>query len=97
MTANVSFAIASKADVLLLPVEAVRIRDGRSVVLIGVPDSAQPMEREVGTGLTDGKNFEVVSGLREDEVISIAQPKSAASRGTNPFVPVPPRQKKRTQ
>ena len=97
MTANVSFSVASRTDVLLLPVETVRISEGRSLVLLRVQDSRQPVEREVRTGLSDGKNIELLSGLNEGDVVVVEQVKSGATQGTNPFAPFPPRQKKRAQ
>ncbi|MBI3546571.1 MAG: efflux RND transporter periplasmic adaptor subunit [Gammaproteobacteria bacterium] len=89
MTANVSFSSASAKNVLLLPSNAVRTRDGRSTVLIKSPDkNAKPLEKEVTLGITDGKRV-AVSGVAEGDVILVAQLKSSAGNaGTNPFSPL---------
>ncbi len=89
MTANVSFSSASAQNVLLLPSNAVRTRDGRSTVLIKSPDkNAKPIEKEITLGITDGKRVEV-SGVTEGEIVLVAQLKpSGGASGTNPFSPL---------
>lgn len=93
MTANVTFIMAEKKDILVIPSEAVRTREGRSMVML--PGSGKrPDRQEIETGLTDGKMTEVVSGLDEGATVLVAQfampGKSGAVSGTNPFMPQRP-------
>ena len=95
MTANVVFTISEKDDILLIPSEAIQTQRGQSVVLKAGPtptDKPQPVT--IQTGLTDGKQTEVVSGLAEGDKILIktfsAGQVSAGSAGTNPFAPPRP-------
>ncbi len=95
MTANVVFTISEKDDILLIPSEAIQTQRGQSVVLKAGPtptDKPQPVT--IQTGLTDGKQTEVVSGLAEGDKILIktfsAGQLSAGSAGKNPFAPARP-------
>jgi len=69
MTANLVFQLASRKDVLLVPSDTVHQSEGRSVVLVPNPEGGVPLEREVKTGLTDGKRFEVIDGVAEGETV----------------------------
>lgn len=73
MTANVVFRIASRRGVLVVPSEAVRTVDGRSVVLVPGERGAPPQERAVQTGLSDGKRTEIVAGVSEGESLLVGQ------------------------
>ncbi len=93
MTASVNFEIASRTDVLRLPTEAARrgpgADAGATVLVRG--ENGKPFPREITLGIDDGQYVEIVSGLREDDVVLIPQkkPKSAA-KTNNPFSPVRP-------
>jgi len=93
MTANVTFITAEKQDILVVPSEAVRTRDGKSMVMLP-GEGKRPNRQEVETGLTDGKVTEVVSGLEEGATVLVAQftmpGKSGGVTGTNPFMPQRP-------
>ena len=97
MTANVSFAVASKKDVLLVPTNAVKNKEGRHFVTIPSPDQHEkPIEKEVELGITDGKMVEIVSGVSEGEVVLASQLKSKANgaKQSSPFSPLaPPRRR----
>jgi len=88
MTANVTFTIANKKDVLLLPIEAVKNKENTFYALTEDPKSGHVVEKKIVTGFNsnDGKNVEIVSGLLKDEVVLIAKPKTK-SKETNPFMP----------
>ncbi len=96
MTADVSFLIDQRKDVLVLSTEAIKERDGKSVVL--VPSAGpRPEQQEIETGLTDGAKTEVVSGLSEGATVLVAQFNASSSKavsGTNPFMPTRPGSKK---
>lgn len=71
MTANVTFSLASKKNVLSIPNDSLRVQDDKYSVLIKTPD--QPLEKIIKVGLTDGKSTEVVSGLSEGDTILAAE------------------------
>jgi macrolide-specific efflux system membrane fusion protein len=88
MTANVTFFIEEKKDILLVPNEALKVSDGHTLVNVSAPDGKQ-IPREIKLGLTDGKNTEVLGGLNEGESVVIAEVKlSKEKRGSNPFSPM---------
>ncbi|MFH1018105.1 MAG: HlyD family efflux transporter periplasmic adaptor subunit [Pseudomonadota bacterium] len=99
MTANVTFFVDSKKNVLRVPSGALVPKDGRSYVLVGpVREGAQPVEKEVNLGLNDGKFAEVVSGLVEGDTVLVPQMKAAGSESStgsrnplNPFMGRRPR------
>jgi macrolide-specific efflux system membrane fusion protein len=95
MTASVEFDVASKTGALVLPLEAVRTAEGRSIALVGAPKGGEPVERTVGVGLNDGRRIEIVSGLAEGETVLIPQRKTASrpAGGTSPLSPL--RQRRR--
>lgn len=73
MTANVSFVIKEKAGALVLPVNAVRERDGRKVVLVPAGEGEAPRELEVQTGIEADEKVEILSGLSEGDVVLIGR------------------------
>ncbi|MBI4397125.1 MAG: efflux RND transporter periplasmic adaptor subunit [Elusimicrobia bacterium] len=91
MTANVTFQVASRENTLLLPAEAVRQEEGRSSVMLPNPAGhGKPEMREIETGLSDGKNIEVLSGLQEgDRVLaaSLSMPGSRTEKQGSPLTP----------
>lgn len=89
MTANVTFFIESRNDILLVPNEAIKVRDGRTIVsLKGLDVKEQPQDIQVG--ISDGKNTEVLSGLKVGDVVLVAEIKlnRDAKKGSNPFSPM---------
>lgn len=65
MTASVSFLLEIKKQVLLLPADAVGIDNQ---VLLPPAGSAQaPSAQKVTTGISDGKDIEITSGLKEGD------------------------------
>jgi macrolide-specific efflux system membrane fusion protein len=78
MTANVSFEISRKADVLTLPSYVVRTQpDGARVVsLPPTPESdGKPVTREVKTGIENDDLVEIVSGLSAGDKVQLPQGK----------------------
>ena len=95
MTANVVFTISEKDNILLIPSEAIQSQRGQAVVLkAAATPSDKPQPVTIQTGLTDGKQTEVVSGLAEGDKILIktfsAGQLSAPAAGKNPFAPSAP-------
>lgn len=98
MTADITFQVESRTNVLVIAAEAVRSEKGkRSVLLPAADPKAAPASREIRTGLTDGKVVEVVSGLGEGDtavVQKLQAPGAAGDAKKNPFMPTrmgPPR------
>ena len=88
MTANVSFVQASRHDVLLVPADAVKVRDGRSTVLLApAQKSGKPVEREIKTGLSDGKHIEALDGVTEGERLLVMRIRTGNGAGASPFSP----------
>ena len=100
MSANIDIVINEKENVLTLPLVAVRSQNGRSFVLMraAAPDSVRRVP--VRLGLQDESNVEIESGLSASDVVvtrdkAFVLPKN--NGGSNPFLPSPPRDKKRSQ
>lgn len=94
MTANVTFSVQSKKDILIVPSEALKVVDGKSIALIKGKNG--PVEVSISTGISDGKNTEVIEGLAESDSILIQDYSigDAASASSNPFSPKFPKGKK---
>lgn len=68
MTANVSFVAASRQNILLVPSDALKSRDGHFYVLLPPEKpNGNPVERAIKTGLSDGKNTEILEGVTEGQ------------------------------
>ena len=96
MTATVTFLIAAKDDVLRVPTHALRDGDGSKTVLVPDVDGA-PRDQAVETGLSDGRQTEILSGLSEGDKVLIAQVKrdNKSTGSTSPLSPgARPRTKK---
>ena len=89
MTANVSFVTLSRRGVLLLPADAVKVRSGHSYVLLApAQPNGKPVEKEVRTGVSDGKRTEVLDGVVEGDRLLITRISTGGSDATSsPFMP----------
>jgi macrolide-specific efflux system membrane fusion protein len=67
MNATVTFSTKSKNQVLTLPSSAIRLENGKSVVLI--PGLKDNQKKIIQTGATDGIKTEIVSGLSEGDIV----------------------------
>src|SRR5881409_4454165 len=86
MTVDANFVTARRDNVLLVPRQAVK--EGKSptvTVIVG----GELETRSVQTGLSDGHMVEIISGLREGEVVLLGSAKQPAksSPGRSPFQP----------
>lgn len=73
MTITASILVASRSNVLLLPLEAVQETRGRTVVMVPGEDG-QPRPVPVELGLADARFAEVLSGLTEGQEVLISIP-----------------------
>lgn len=88
MTANVSFVLASHRNVLIIPADAVKLRDGHSTVLMApAQKDGKPVEKEIKTGISDGKHIEVLEGVTEGEKLLVTRLRTTSGTGSNPFSP----------
>jgi len=78
LTVTVSIIVDEKNGILLVPNQAITSRGNRYYVQV-VTSAGATEERSIQVGITDGTNTEVVSGLSENEQVSI----SAAATSTS--------------
>ena len=69
-SANADIVLKKKEDVLMIPERVIEFRDDSTLVKVpGPTEDAEPIEKLLQTGLSDGINIEVVSGLEEGEEV----------------------------
>lgn len=72
MTANATLVTAAKADVLLVPNEAIQVDRTSGTYSVRRLNGDQVEEIEIAIGLRDNQNTEVLSGLSAGDVLLIA-------------------------
>lgn len=82
MTANVTIVVADKSDVLMVPVTSIVREKADTFVQLAKGDGSAGEKRPVQTGISDGVNIEIVSGLQEGEEVVVLSPE-AESRWRN--------------
>ncbi|HMN67590.1 MAG TPA: efflux RND transporter periplasmic adaptor subunit [Bdellovibrionales bacterium] len=89
MTANVTFLVAVKQGVMLLPTAALQIGGNQMHVRVWDPeDKGETIDKIVSTGISNGKSIEILDGLAEGEVVLIPESrKQEKNKGTNPLNP----------
>jgi HlyD family secretion protein len=70
MTANVEVLIDERTDALLAPADAIFRRGGKTLVSLQTADGAKA-DREVRTGISDGRRTEILSGLAAGETVLV--------------------------
>lgn len=79
MTANVSILVNAKDDVLAVPVEAIFRHAGKELVTVVEPDG-KTHDQAVRTGLNDGRQWEIISGLKAGQRVQVQSNNLATSR-----------------
>src|SRR5256885_512689 len=77
-SANADVIIREKKDVLTIPERLVTFEDGgkkASVEIPGATPKAEPKKVEIKTGISDGLNVEVLSGLKKGDKVIERPPK----------------------
>lgn len=77
-SANADVIIREKKDVLVLPERLVTFEDGGKKTTVEVPATdpkAEPKKVEIKTGVSDGLNIEIVSGLKKGDKVVERPPK----------------------
>ncbi len=91
MSANVDIIEESKENILLIPTEAVNQDKDESFVFLVQGNREKPVKKKVETGLSDGVNTEIISGIGEKDKILIISKKyllsSTENTGGSPFMP----------
>lgn len=87
MTANVTFVLKQREDVLTVPVAAIQFKKESPFVLVR-DKQGKPVETPIEIGESDGSNTEVISGLDEQTKVLIPKIQMPGSgKGSNPFMP----------
>jgi HlyD family secretion protein len=90
MTVDAEFVVTDRPNVLLVPAEAVRGKDAK-VVIVVEGETLTPVVVE--TGATDGRQVEIVQGLRAGQTVYLGPARtspgnnSGQQRNVNPFMP----------
>ncbi len=91
MSASVDIIEASKENILLIPLEAVKRDKEGGFVLVSRGRVGKAIEKRVTLGIFDENNIEVISGLRPEDKIIIKsktyRPEKDPSSGGNPLMP----------
>ena len=69
MNASVTMLLEIKEDVLIVPTRAVQSNNGREVVTVMSQDQTTTTNVRVRTGITNGDQTEIISGLEEGQVV----------------------------
>ena len=93
MSANVNIVEQSKEDVLLIPVEAVKKEKNEDFVFLSQNKGQRPVKQKIETGISDGKDIEIVSGITRNDTVIIESPKFTASKQRNSGSPFMPRRR----
>jgi HlyD family secretion protein len=74
MTATTDMTVAQRRDVLAVPVDAIKPGVHGSTVTVMTMQKGKPQFRivDVQTGISDGENTEILSGLREGDTVVLA-------------------------
>ncbi len=72
MSAKVEILVEQLEDVLIVPIQAVAIREGKKLCYVMASDS--PQSRAVSTGAFDDTFVEIISGLEEGEQVLLNPP-----------------------
>ncbi len=91
MTANVSFLVDSKENVLMVPSNAIHNKEGKNFVLVPSEHLGKPpVEKNVELGISDGKKLEVLSGLSDGDKVLVEKMKirNGAATSASPFSPM---------
>lgn len=96
MNATVDFIEKSKDNALLIPVEAVHKDKKETYVFLAQGQNKEPLKQVIKLGMTDDKNYEVISGLTANDRIILKTKKFSlpgGNLGSNPFSPFGQRKK----
>ena len=90
MNATVNFETKSKNNALLLPTEAIKKENDENYVLLKQEGGKNPVRRAVKLGLSDDRNYEILSGVDASDMVMITTKQyvlPTGNMGSNPFMP----------
>jgi macrolide-specific efflux system membrane fusion protein len=90
MTANVEFIVGAQDDALLVSTDALTTENGKTTVLVPGGPGERPRSVVVETGLTNGTQTQIKSGLSEGATVltkSFSTASLSAESSSNPFMP----------
>ena len=83
MNASVTILLEIKEDVLIVPARAVQSDNGREVVTVMSQDQTTTTNVPVRTGITNGDQTEIISGLEEGQVVLLPGASVPSNPSTN--------------
>ncbi len=86
MTANVTFHVNKKIDVVIVPTEFIRYETGKPTILIK-REKEEPIEKDLKLGASDGKQTEILKGAELGETIVLRVQGTKGSKASSPFSP----------
>jgi membrane fusion protein, macrolide-specific efflux system len=91
MSASIEIIKASKDNVLLVPIEAIKKDNNQSYVMLGSGQDQPSVKKQVQVGIINDENAEIISGLTTEDTLLIKSqtftPQKTSSTGSNPFMP----------
>ena len=91
MSANVDIIEKSRANILLIPLEAVMQEKDDRFVLISEGIDKKPVKRKVTLGISDESNVEIIGGIDPKDTLLLVQqtypPSKNSKSGSNPLIP----------
>ena len=89
MSANVEVIEYEKNNILIIPQKALVQQGNTFYVNIKDKKNDKVIKREVITGINDGTNVEIISGLNENDLVVLKQAiiSKKKNSGSNPFMP----------
>ena len=89
MSANVEVIENEKHNILIIPQKALVQQGNTFYVNIKDKKNDKVIKREVTTGINDGTNVEIISGLNENDLVVLKQAiiSKKKNSGSNPFMP----------
>lgn len=82
MTTENTITVNEAKNVLSVPTLAVKQKGGKRFVRV-LDDKRQPIEKEIKTGLNDGTNTQILSGLDEGEQVIISEADTSQAKSGN--------------
>ena len=79
MTATIIFTSEPKENILTIPFDSVRDKNGKQYVLVK-SESDKPEERYIETGISNSKSVEILSGLSESDTVLIEKKKTRKAK-----------------
>jgi macrolide-specific efflux system membrane fusion protein len=86
MTANLTFFVETKKNILVLPTEFIKYEEGKPYVLIK-SENSKPIQKEITLGVSDGKQTEVLSGANTNDVVIMILNNGKDKKSGSPFSP----------